>query len=279
MHPFEEAQGYRALLEREGSQYTVQRIAARVGKTAAYMAKRLKLLDLVQPAADAFTAGYIGLEHALLIAKLTPEMQERALDHCFDGYGAGNDSNRSLVPVARLQEWITRNVYLGLKSVPFSKDDETLVPEAGSCTNCPKRTGFNTLLFDTGKDACVDASCFNRKLDAHLAARLAKMPNLIQISAGFESPENDTVLPRRNYLEVVARGAKSGKTARPEQRLCSHLAPAIYTDGVEKGRLVKVCATTSCPGSSAADADAPLSPFARSPFLFFRAIRLRSSAW
>jgi ParB family chromosome partitioning protein len=225
----------------------VQKIAARVGKTAAYVAKRLKLLDLVQPAADAFAAGYIGLEHALLLAKLTSEMQERALDHCFDGYGAGSDSNRSLVPVARLQEWITRNVYLSLKSVPFSKDDETLLPEAGSCASCPKRTGFNTLLFDgAGEDACVDASCFNRKLDAHVAACLAKVAGLIQLSGAFDSPENTTVLPRRDYVEVVARGTKQTKAATPEQRLCSHLAPAIYADGMNKGRLVKVCATPSC---------------------------------
>jgi ParB family chromosome partitioning protein len=46
-----------------------------------------------------------------------------------------------------LQSWIAHNVYLSLKAVPFSKDDETLVPGVGSCANCPKRTGFNTLLF------------------------------------------------------------------------------------------------------------------------------------
>jgi len=247
VHPFEEAQGFRALLEREGSEYTIQRIAARVGKSTSHVAKRLKLLDLIAPAADAFTRGRIGLEHAVLIAKLTPDMQERALDHCFDSYGAGNEDDRSLVPVSRLQEWITRNIYLSLKSVPFPKDDETLVPEAGSCSNCPKRTGFNTLLFDgAGEDACVDAACFNRKLDAHVAARLAKPPNLTQISAAFESPESTAILPRRDYVEVVARRTKQGKAATPEQRLCSHLAPAIYVDGMNKGRLVKVCATPSC---------------------------------
>jgi hypothetical protein len=74
-------------------------------------------------------------------------MQEKAFTHCFDGFYAANDSDRSLVPASRLQTWIEHNVYLSLKSAPFSKDDETLVPEAGSCANCPKRTGFNTLLF------------------------------------------------------------------------------------------------------------------------------------
>ncbi len=150
IHPFEEAQGFRALLDKfdkEGGKYTVEKISAKTGKPASFVAKRLTLLDLVKPAADAFTAGHIGIEHALLIAKLAPEAQEEALRHCFDGYYAAEDKERSLVPVSRLQAWIEHNIYLSLKSVPFSKDDETLVPEAGSCANCPKRTGFSTLLF------------------------------------------------------------------------------------------------------------------------------------
>src|SRR6202023_1933096 len=157
--------------------------------------KLLKLLDLTQPAADAFTAGHIGVEHALLIAKLAPEMQEKALSHCFDGYFAANDSERSLVPASRLQAWIEQNVYLSLKSVPFSKEDERLLPEAGSCANCPKRTGFNALLFsEVREDSCADAACFNRKLDAHIAQRVTMMPNLVMISQNYNATGDTSVL-------------------------------------------------------------------------------------
>jgi hypothetical protein len=55
------------------------------------------------------------------------------------------------------------------------------------------------------------------------------------------------ILSRRNYVEVIARKAKRGKVARPEQRLCNHLVPAVHADGIDKGRLVKVCTTRSCP--------------------------------
>jgi len=113
-------------------------------------------LDLISPVAEAFSAGHIAIEHALLIAKLAADVQESAFRHCFDGFYAANDSDRSLVPAIRLQTWIEHNVYLSLKSVPFSKDDETLVPEAGSCANCPKRTEFNTLLFsEVREDSCM----------------------------------------------------------------------------------------------------------------------------
>src|SRR6266478_10017543 len=236
VHPFEEAQGFRALLDREGGECTIEKISAKTGKAASFIAKRLKLLDLAQPVADAFTAGHIGVEHALLIAKLVPEMQENALAHCFDGYFAANESERSLVPASRLQAWIEQNVYLSLKSVPFSKEDETLLPEAGSCTNCPKRTGFNTLLFtEVRQDSCSDAGCFNRKLDAHITQRIEKMPNLVQISEKYTIAGETPIIPRRDYVEVVSRKAKKGKEARPEQRLCDRLKPAIYADGMEKG--------------------------------------------
>jgi ParB family chromosome partitioning protein len=247
VHPFEEAQGYRTLLGFEGANYTIEKLAARIGKRPQDVAERLKLLDLTEPAANAFVAGHIGLSHALLIAKLAADVQEKALAHCFDGYYAANDADRSLVPVSRLQAWIAQNIYLSLKSVPFSKDDETLVPEAGSCVNCPKRTGFNALLFsEVREDSCADAACFNRKLDAHIAQRVTKMPNLVTITQNYDVTGDTPILARRNYVEVVARKPMKGKDARPEQRLCDHLKPAIHADGMEKGRLVKICANTDC---------------------------------
>jgi ParB family chromosome partitioning protein len=247
VHPFEEAQGYRTLLGFEGANYTIKKLAARIGKRPEDVAERLKLLDLTEPVANAFVAGHIGLGHALLIAKLSADVQEKALAHCFDGYYAPNDADRSLVPVSRLQAWIAQNIYLSLKSVPFSKDDETLVPEAGSCANCPKRTGFNALLFsEVREDSCADAACFNRKLDAQIAQRVTKMPNLVMISQNYNSTGDTPILARRNYVEVVTRKPKKGKDARPEQRLCDHLKPAIHADGMEKGCLVKICANLDC---------------------------------
>jgi ParB family chromosome partitioning protein len=247
VHPFEEAQGFRALLEREGGGYTIEKIAAKTGKKAPYIAKQLRLLDLIPPVADAFTAGHIGIEHALLIAKLAADVQEKAFAHCFDGYYAADDTERSLVPVSRLQAWIAQNIYLSLKSIPFSKDDEALVPEAGSCASCPKRTGFNTLLFsEVREDSCADAACFNRKLDAHIAQRVLKIPNLVQISDNYNATDGTPILVRRNYVKVVTRKNKKGKEAMLEEKLCTHLTAAIHSDGMDKGRLVKVCADLSC---------------------------------
>ena len=65
-----------------------------------------------------------------------------------ESYTGGSKAKRILLPVRHLREWIEHNILLELATAPFSKDDATLVPEAGSCHDCPKRTGHNTLLFE-----------------------------------------------------------------------------------------------------------------------------------
>ncbi|SRR6266849_855351 len=91
---------------------------------------------------------------------------------------------------ALLAAWIESNILLQLASVPFDKQDETLVPEAGSCANCPKRTGFNKLLFaEVRQDSCIDPQCFRQKLDVHISKTLESKPKLVQISSAWNSRE------------------------------------------------------------------------------------------
>ena len=80
----------------------------------------------------------------------------------------------------------------------------------------------------------------------HIAQRVTKLPNLVMISQNYNATDESPILPRRNYVEVVSRKNKKGKDARPEEKLCSHLTPAIHADGMNKGRLVKVCADPTC---------------------------------
>jgi hypothetical protein len=62
--------------------------------------------------------------------------------------------------------WIESNILLELDAAPFDKQDETLDTGAGSCANCPKRTGFNKLLFsDVRKDSCTDPLCADVGID------------------------------------------------------------------------------------------------------------------
>jgi ParB family transcriptional regulator, chromosome partitioning protein len=98
-----------------------------------------------------------------------------------------------------LQVWIEQNVLLLLKEAPFDKRDAHLTAIAGSCVDCPKRTGHNKLLFsDLGKqDACTDPSCYQTKANAHVAKQIAAKPQLVQISTAYgKQQEGSKVLPR-----------------------------------------------------------------------------------
>jgi ParB family transcriptional regulator, chromosome partitioning protein len=92
----------------------------------------------------------------LLIAKLPASQQQEAFNASFRQMWTAQGNTQVLIPVRELAAWIESNILLELSIAPFSKSDEALVPEAGSCANCPKRTGFNALLFsDVRKDSCM----------------------------------------------------------------------------------------------------------------------------
>jgi ParB family chromosome partitioning protein len=155
VHPLEEAQGFRSLLNLDEPKYSVEQIAAKTGKAPAYVAQRLKLTELSAPVVDAFYAEEIGVGHALLLAKLQPDQQEKALAECFreEWAGGGTKPKRNLLPVRHLQQWIEHQLMLVLKLAPFNKRDAQLVTAAGSCVDCPKRTGHNDLLRGEGRSA------------------------------------------------------------------------------------------------------------------------------
>ena len=155
IHPLEEALGFKSLLELGEPVYTVASVASRSGKSEAYIYGRIRLADLIPPVAEAFLKDQITIGHALLIAKLPASQQQEAFSAAFRGLWTSEGNSQVLIPVRELAAWIESNILLQLASVPFDKQDETLVPEAGSCANCPKRTGFNKLLFpDIRRDSC-----------------------------------------------------------------------------------------------------------------------------
>jgi len=254
IHPMEEAQGFRALLDLEEPKYSIEQIAAKVGKSPVFVASRLKLADLVPAAVEAFYADEIGVGHALLLAKLPADQQAQALSACFkEVYNNGAKPARILLPVRNLQFWIDSNILLVLKDAPFNKGDAQLLPAAGSCADCPKRTGHNKLLFgdDLGRqgDRCTDPGCYQAKVSAHVAVTIAAKPELVQISTAYGGQkEGSPVLPRNQYTAIQEEKPKDKQQARrPEYKTCKFTTEAIITEGSDVGTIHKVCANPSCP--------------------------------
>ena len=253
IHPMEEAQGFRALLDLDEPKYSIEQIAAKVGKTPVFVASRLKLIDLVPAAVDAFYADEIGVGHALLLAKLPADQQVQALSACFkEVYNGAAKPARILLPVRNLQFWIDSNILLVLKDAPFDKRDAQLVSTAGSCADCPKRTGHNKLLFgdDLGRqgDRCTDPTCYQSKVAAHVAKTIAAKPEMVQISTAYGGQkEGSPVLPRNKYTAIRDDKPKSKDEAkRPEFKVCKFTTDAIIAEGGDVGTIHKVCANLSC---------------------------------
>jgi ParB family transcriptional regulator, chromosome partitioning protein len=253
VHPMEEAQGFRTLLNLEEPKYSIEQIAARTGKNQTYIASRLKLTELAPVVVQAFYREEISVGHALLLAKLQPAQQEQALAACFkeDWSASGQKAKRILLPVRNLQFWIESNILLMLKLAPFDKRDAQLVPAAGSCVDCPKRTGHNKLLFSElgNQDACTDPTCYQAKVDAHVAKSLTAKPKLVQISTAYgQQKEGSATLPRNKYVEVRPdKPTTKEEATRPEFKTCRYTAEAIISDGIDKGELRKVCTEPTCP--------------------------------
>jgi len=169
VHPLEEADAYRALHEDHG--YPVDELAAKVGKSKGYVYGRMKLCRLSDGARKAFVAGQLSASTALLVARIPdPKLQDEAAKEI-----AGDDIMIGM-SAREAADHIRRRYMLRLKGAPFKTDDAELVPDAGPCSSCPKRTGNEPELFDDVKsaDVCTDPKCFDAKAEASWKKKLPK---------------------------------------------------------------------------------------------------------
>lgn len=186
VHPIEEAQGLQAMIDADN--VTADMLAEQLGKSRSYVYGRLKLLQLCPSVRKACLAGEIGTEVGLLIARVGgTAAQEKALQRIKSRNGDVTDGGRASFRQikALLNEYFT----LDLKAAIFDIEEEMLLPKAGNCIRCPKRSG-NAPHFDdvthgakphayspqnVGPDVCTDPDCFEAKKKAHLAREAARL--------------------------------------------------------------------------------------------------------
>ena len=159
LHPLEEADGYDRLIAKHG--YTADTLADKIGKSRSYIYGRLKLAALTPTSRDLFYDGKFEVSVALLIARIPPNMQDQAAKEIAqEGY-----TYREAVDV------VQDGYMVDLKGAEFPTDDATLLPKAGACKACPKRSGNAKDLFTDVKNpnVCTDPGCFEKKREAHKA--------------------------------------------------------------------------------------------------------------
>jgi ParB/RepB/Spo0J family partition protein len=94
IHPFEEAAGYVELMKRaEG--YNPGVIAEKVGKSEKYVYDRIKLLQLIPALREVFLENKITAGHAIILARLSPADQKRAMDYQHGGLWTHEDHGQT----------------------------------------------------------------------------------------------------------------------------------------------------------------------------------------
>lgn len=245
VEPLDEAEGFRALIDlwrakreaigaKGGYKDDVARVAERIGKSVSHVYSRLKLLDLNPRGRQYLQDGVITAGHAIILARLQPADQDRALEYLVcgaDDEDLGGEEPECVESVRDFGDWVKYSLQCRLSGAPFQLLDSKL--GGGACTTCSKRAGY----LDGVKakdDLCMDRSCYAAKCQAYVQRQLALDPGLLKLSYEYSPPEKDLF------------GTKSVLKEAAGQLPCAR--EAIYVSGPAVGSVAKVCGLgNDCP--------------------------------
>lgn len=169
LHPLAEAEGYEKL---QGFGHSADEIADKLGKSKGYVYGRIKLLALGPAAREAFYRGELSASTALLLARIPVASVQR------EAVGKITQGRYDNAPMSfrEARDFIEREYMLRLGDAPFPTGNAELLPKAGACGPCPKRTGNQAELFADIKsaDVCSDPVCFKLKREAWAKLQIAQ---------------------------------------------------------------------------------------------------------
>jgi ParB/RepB/Spo0J family partition protein len=197
LHPLEEAEGFEQL---HALGWSADDMAGKIGKSRAYVFERMKLLELSKALREAFYKDAFGASIALYLARLPGEKLQLEAYKAIQTpkYEQQQDGEGPVVSARRALKIIQDEFMLRLDQASFDRGDINLVPAAGSCKDCPKRTGNQAELFAdvASKDVCTDPPCFQSKVKAHIAqARFELEAKGVEVLAGQKHDYGDMSPP------------------------------------------------------------------------------------
>jgi len=240
VHPLEEAEGYEQLLKKHNYK-TVEDIAAKVGKSTAYIYGRLKLCELIPENRKFFYDGKFSPSVALLVARIPAHLQKEAGKNVANG---GDYGDRQPMSFRDAKEYVHENFMLQLKEAQFDTKEKGLAGK-GSCGECPKRTGNQKELFEdvNRADVCTDPSCFEAKKQAFIQRKLAELKKSGKKFLPLDQVEN-ALRYGSNYLKLGDTCCQAGAQGkRPTYRDLTKKvkdAEIIYAVHPKEGILVEL---------------------------------------
>lgn len=248
VHPMEEAAAMKHLIDKKGK--TIQDISTTIGKPASYVAKRLKLNDLIDVLQRGYVAGDMKMETAFNVCVLTKEYQEAIVKT--KRYKVGNSFNVS--------DWDIRQYKQDLRNAPFDTKDPNLKKEMGACEGCQHNTAANTVLFPelAGQATCLLAKCFQEKAELSYKQELAKSiedPAIILVVNHQEMTAPGNALIKQGHT-VLKSGYNWGDNSdfevvnKPDKKSIEtgKFNKAFVVDGTNKGLYIYIKIKKKSPG-------------------------------
>ena len=237
--PLEEGKAVAILMARHKGD--VKAVASALGRSERWVRQRAEIdrnlsKGWVKRANDPdqnLTAGHLGL-----IARLPKKTQDELM----------TTVRVYRISVKSLEDDIAG--FLGLLAgCPWDQSDQTLLPKAGACLECKKRSGFQPGLFHDDLDPvvvkkaeqCLDRECYREKeaafLDRQKSELKKKHPNLVFIMSEYCCYSEKEKLEKKygsgNFIE--SEDFKAAKKSAPD----ALPALVVYGKGVGKLRWVK----------------------------------------
>lgn len=243
LKPLEEAAEVALMMERFGN--NVKLVSQRIGKDIQWVYARaniakglIKQWRTLIEGKDVRFSNWT-LSHLLLIARL-PEHIQNILLKDISGTNFNRPENMS---AADLEEFIGKALHL-LSKAKWDLNDETLIPKAGACSKCTKRSGYQPMLWfdsedqvDAG-DQCLDGMCWQAKQVAWMQRRAKELkekhPNLVFISKDH---------PQRQEAEMINESVGSYLTQweyKSASKSTKGALPAMHVQGKAAGQLTYV---------------------------------------
>lgn len=222
--PLEEAAGFKQLMV---FGFDIDKLAARIGRSRKYVYDRVKLLDLIKPAQQLLEGGRITAGHAILLARLTKDQQQRAVAVDDDRYRGAPlfESDASLLAAADVQaeeKAAAKDPYVGMKA----KSVREL--EAWIATHCR---------WSPPPDV-------QRELYPETAAKLEVAKKVVHIHLGqYVQPDARDEDPQRIF------GAQSWRRADglEKSKTCPKSKLGLVVVGEGQGKAFEVCVNRDCP--------------------------------
>lgn len=235
--PLEEAAAVRGLLD---IGLEPEAVARSLGRSRAWVARRASLTELSDRWREAaqnveFTISSWPPSHLEVISRFPAEVQDRILDRWGSAWQWKVPSFRDLV------EQTGQFLHL-LSAAPWKIDDETLIPETGACSACPKRSSRAPDLFagelegdggtTTPGDRCLDPECWACKAERFLKSKAEALrkehPKLVLLDNGQDGDDLD------GEYEGEVLHSEEVTTSRKTDRKA---VPALVVNGPGLGRI------------------------------------------